>query len=131
MAGVKLPKLPDMVIPTLSEKEAEKLLAQPDKSSDEGFRDFALILTFLDTGVRLSELASLKIADIDYEQSYFKVMGKGSKERYVPFGRRVAKTLMAYQVKHRSQPVGAENFWLRRDGLPLTADRLKNYRDFL
>ena len=125
MAGVKMPKVPETVVPTFSEKEIEKLLAQPDKSSDEGFRDYAILLTFVDTGVRLSELANLKASDIDYEQNLFRVMGKGLKERYVPFGRRVAKALMKYQLKHRPQPIGTDNFWLRRDGQPLPADRIE------
>jgi len=120
-----MPKVPETVVPTFSEKEIEKLLAQPDKSSDEGFRDYAILLTFVDTGVRLSELANLKASDIDYEQNLFRVMGKGLKERYVPFGRRVAKALMKYQLKHRPQPIGTDNFWLRRDGQPLPADRIE------
>jgi site-specific recombinase XerD len=92
---VRLPKLPELVIPTLTQKDVEKLLAQTDKHSAQGFRDFAILLTFVDTTVRLSELAELKASNIDYEQSYFKVMGKGRKERYVPFGRRVARVLEA------------------------------------
>ena len=88
MEKVKLPRLPELVIPTLSEKEVQKLLAQPDKQSNEGFRDYAILLTFIDTTVRLSELAELKASDIDYDQSLCKVIGKGRKERYVPFGRR-------------------------------------------
>ena len=85
-----MPKVPETIVPTFSEKETEKLLAQPNKHSNEGFRDFAILLTLIDTGVRLSELASLKASDIDYEQNLFRVMGKGSRERYVPYGRRVA-----------------------------------------
>jgi len=110
MEKVKMPKVPEMVVPTFSEKEVEKLLAQPDKHSNEGFRDFAILLTLIDTGVRLLELAELKASDIDYEQNLFMVMGKGSKERYVPFGRRVAKALMKYQLKHRPDPIGTNNF---------------------
>lgn len=48
------------------------------------------------SAVRLSELATLKINEIDYDENYFKVTDKGSKERFVPFGRRVAKNLIAY-----------------------------------
>ena len=125
MAGVKMPKVPETVVPTFSEKEIEKLLAQPDKSSNEGFRDYAIMLTFIDTGVRLSELATLKASDIDYEQNLFRVMGKGLRERYVPFGRRVAKALMRYQLKCRPEPIGTNNFWLRRDGQPLPASRIE------
>jgi integrase/recombinase XerD len=62
-----MPKTPEVVPPTFSEKEIEKLLAQPDKSSHEGFRDYCLILTLIDTGIRLSELAYLRNDDIDYE----------------------------------------------------------------
>ncbi len=48
MAKVKMPKVPEKVIPTLTEKEIEKLLAQPDKSSNEGFRDYCILLTLID-----------------------------------------------------------------------------------
>jgi site-specific recombinase XerD len=119
MAKVKMPKVPETVIPTFSEKEVERLLAQADKSSNEGFRDYCLLLTLIDTGIRLSELANLKTDDINYEQNLFRVMGKGQRERFVPFGRRVAKALMKYQMKCRPEPIGTDSFWLRRDGQPL------------
>lgn len=67
-----MPRVPETVVPTFSDKELERLLVQPDKHSNEGFRDYAILLTLIDTGARLSELADLKAADIDYEQSYFK-----------------------------------------------------------
>jgi len=125
MAKVKMPKVPETVIPTFSEKEVERLLAQADKSSNEGFRDYCLLLTLIDTGIRLSELAYLKTDDIDYEQNLFRVMGKGLRERFVPFGRRVAKALMKYQMKCRPEPIGTDNFWLRRDGRPLLPKRIE------
>jgi site-specific recombinase XerD len=125
MEKIKLPKLPELIIPTLTQKEVEKLLAQADKQSSQGFRDYAIMLTFIDTTARLSELAGLGAGDIDYEQYYFRVMGKGSKERYVPFGRRVAKALMKYQLKHRPEPMGTDNFWLTRDGRPLSPQRIE------
>jgi integrase/recombinase XerD len=125
MEKVKLPKLPELVIPTLTQKEVEKLLDQIDKHSAQGFRDFAILLTFVDSTVRLSELAELKASDIDYEQSYFKVMGKGRKERYVPFGRRVARVLMKYQLKYRPEPLGTDKFWLKKDGTSLPAKRIE------
>ena len=99
-----------MVIPTFSEKEIEKLLSQPDKSRNEGFRDYCILLTLIDTGERLSKLAGQKTDDIDYEQNLFRVMGKGRKERFVPFGRRVAKALMRYQMKCRPEPIGCESW---------------------
>jgi site-specific recombinase XerD len=67
----------------------------------------------------------LKASDIDYEQNIFKVLGKGKKERYVPFGHRVAMALMKYQQKYRLQPVGTDNFFLRFDGQPLKPNRIE------
>jgi len=125
IAKVTLPKIPEIVIPTFSEGEIAKLLSQPNARSHEGYRDYCILLTLIDTGIRLSELANLKLDDIDYEQNLFLVMGKGKRERFVPFGRRVAKALMKYQVKCRPEPIGTENFWLRQDGRPLLAKRIE------
>lgn len=125
MAKVKAPKVPDIVIPTFSEKEIVKLLAQPNKGTNQGFRDYCMLLTLIDTGIRLSELANLKVEDIDYEQNMFRVMGKGQKERFVPFGRRVAKALLRYQLKSRPEPIGTDKFWLRHDGRPLLSKRIQ------
>jgi len=47
-----MPKVPRNVVPTFSAKEIEKLLAQPDKQTDRGFRDYALLPTFVDTGAQ-------------------------------------------------------------------------------
>jgi len=104
MAKVKMLKVPEIVIPTFSEKEIAKLLSQTTRGTNEGFRDYCLLLTLIDTG---------------------KVMGKGLKERFVPFGRRVAKALMKYRMKYRPEPVGTDNFWLRRDGRPLLPGRIQ------
>jgi integrase/recombinase XerD len=125
MEKVKIPKAPKKVIPTFSEKDIEKLLSQPDKKTDVGFRDYAILLTFMDTGMRLSELASLSLDDIDFDNGYLRVMGKGNKERYVPFGQKVAKALLKYKLKHRPDPLDNDRFWLTKDGRPLTADRIE------
>jgi site-specific recombinase XerD len=125
IAKVTLPKTPEVVIPTFSEQEIAKLLAQPNLKTNEGYRDYCILLTLIDTAVRLSGLANLRADDIDYEQNLFRVMGKGQKERFVPFGRRVAKALMRYQMKCRPEPMGTDSFWLRRDGRPLLPKRIE------
>lgn len=125
VVGVRMPKIPHKVVPTFSESETERLMSMPDKLTDKGFRDYAIMLTFYDTAIRLSELAGLREADVDFENGYLRVMGKGSKERYVPFGQRVAKALMKYKVKHRPEPMGTARFWLTTDGRALPARRIE------
>lgn len=67
MQRVRMPKVPKKVIPTFSQKEVERLLSQPDKHTATGFRDYALLLTFIDTAARVSEVAGLKVDDADLE----------------------------------------------------------------
>jgi len=124
MQKVKMPKVPSKVVPTFSEKDIERLLAQPDKHTDRGFRDYALLLTFVDTGGRLSEIAMLKADDVDLENGYLRVMGKGGKERYIPFGQKVAKALLKYKLKHRPEPLATGRFFLTVEGRPLDAGRI-------
>ena len=52
MAKVKMPKVPEVVIPTFSENELAKLLSQTNRVTKEGFRDYCLLLIFIDTGIR-------------------------------------------------------------------------------
>ena len=116
---------PKKVVPTFSQKEVELLLAQPDKKTDRGFRDYALLLTFIDTAARLSEIANPSVDDVDIENGYLRVLGKGGKERYIPFGYKVAKAMLKYKMKHRPTPVGTDRFWLTVSGTPLEADRIE------
>jgi site-specific recombinase XerD len=125
MQKIKMPKVPTKVVPTFTDREVERLLAQPDKQTDKGFRDYAMMLTFIDTAARLSEIALLRVEDVDLENGYLRVMGKGSKERYVPFGQRVAKALLKYKLKHRPEPLSTDRFWLTANGRPLDADRIE------
>ena len=122
---VRMPKVPKKVVPTFSQKEVEQLLAQPNKKTDSGYRDYAVLLAFVDTAARLSELACLKEDDIDLENGYLKVMGKGGKERYIPFGHKVAKALLKYRMKHRPTPIGTDRFWLTIAGAPLEEGRIE------
>ncbi len=123
LAGVKMPKVPIKVVAILSIKEMKLLLAQPDTKTAAGFRDWAFMITFYDTTARLSELSTTKTADIDFEQNMFKVMGKGGRERMVPFGQRVAKARMKYKMQFRPES-NSEYFWLCQDGHPLPGWRI-------
>ncbi|AVM50177.1 tyrosine-type recombinase/integrase [Capnocytophaga sp. oral taxon 878] len=80
-----------------SEAEIEKVLSYfSSKGSFDEVRDRAVIETLYATGIRRSELASLKLADVDMSQHLLKVQGKGDKERYVPIIPELEKTLTEY-----------------------------------
>jgi site-specific recombinase XerD len=123
VASVKMPRAPTKVVPTFSEQEIQRLLAGPNRKTDIGSRDYALMLTYLDTSARLSELADMAVSDVDFENGYIRVLGKNRKERYLPIGQKVAKALLKYKLNHRPQPLGNDRFWLTRDGQPLTPNR--------
>jgi site-specific recombinase XerD len=126
MQKIKMPKVPRKIVPTFSDKDIEKLLSQANKQTDRGFRDYSLLLTFVDTAAHLSEIANLNVEDIDLNNGYLKVMGKGSKERYIPIGHKVQKALLKYKLKHRSEPIGTDRFFLTIKGGPMTAQRIQN-----
>jgi integrase/recombinase XerD len=124
MEKVRMPKVPKKVVPTFSEKELARLLSQPDRRSTRGFRDYTLMLTLIDTAARLSEVANLNMDAVDLENGYLRVMGKGGKERYIPFGKSVAKVLLKYKLKHRPEPVATDRFFLTANGSALESDRI-------
>jgi site-specific recombinase XerD len=84
------------------------------------------MLLLLDTGARVSEIANLKFKDVDFNNGCLHVLGKGNKERIIPFGRRVAKILLRYRVKHRPEPMCTDRFFLISDGRPMTVNRIEH-----
>ena len=121
MTSLKLPKTPRKVISTFSQEQIARMLNCVDKKSSHGFRNFTMILLLLDSGIRLSELINLQMDNIDFLQSCILVKGKGNKERVVPFGSQVRRTIRRYIMHFRPEPdspVIGEVF-LSENGLPL------------
>jgi len=121
---LKIPKAPKIIVETLTEAQIHKFLAAIDHKSSQGFRDYCIALVLLDTGIRLSELVNLTLSDLYLDQAYFKVMGKGAKERIVPIGAKVRKALWKYIHQHRPEPIhpNVTNLFLTRDGQALKPD---------
>ena len=107
LADLRPPKAPQKLVKVLTNEEIRKILACLDPDTATGCRDTAIVITFLDTGLRLSELTGLKISDAHIDQGYLKVMGKGSKERIVPIGGLAQKVLLRYIYHFRSEPLSA------------------------
>lgn len=97
MADFEMPKVPQVIIQTFSEDQLRALLKRPDTRTWLGIRDRAILLTFLDTLVRVSELVGVDAEDVDLKARTMRVMGKGSKEREVPLGQTVTQALRRYQ----------------------------------
>ncbi|MFC2063383.1 tyrosine-type recombinase/integrase [Chloroflexota bacterium] len=121
IASLKLPKTPKKVVSTFSQEQIQKMLNSIDKKNSRGFRNYTIVLLLLDTGIRLSELINLKVSDIDFIESCILVKGKGNKERVVPFGSQVRRTLRRYITYHRPDPdfPGIGETFLSNDGFPL------------
>ena len=115
--GVKLPD-------TLSLKEIDAMLASIDLSTDEGHRNKAIIETLYGCGLRVSELVSLRLSDLFFEEDFIRIMGKGSKQRLVPIESYTQKQINNYINNQRKQlkiAKGHEDYvFLNRRGKQLT-----------
>jgi integrase/recombinase XerD len=91
-------------LPThLSVAETERLLAQPDVGTPEGLRDRAMIELLYSTGLRVSELVSLNISDLNMDAGFLRCIGKGDKERLVPVGQAAVSAVQRYLRDARPQ----------------------------
>lgn len=86
-------KLPD----TLTVEEIDSLIGAVDLSSKEGERNRAMLETLYGCGLRVSELVSLKISDLFFEEGFIKITGKGNKERFVPIANSTKKYILLYK----------------------------------
>lgn len=88
---------------SLTHDDIDRLIAAPDIATPRGLRDRALIEVLYATGLRVSELVTLRVRDVDLEAGYLVCQGKGSKQRVVPFGRE-ARTWVSRYLRE-SRPV--------------------------
>ncbi len=103
---VRAPKLPRRLPKNVSEAQVEALLAAPDTETTLGLRDRAMLETLYATGLRVSELVGLSIAQVSLDMGVVRVLGKGSKERLVPLGEESIGWLKRYLDAGRPRLVG-------------------------
>lgn len=107
--GLQLPKV-------LSPEEVDRLLEQPNLGTLDGYRDKTMLELLYATGMRVSELVSVPLKNVDLKMQYIIVMGKGSKERMLPVGRTALRYLERYlnvvrpQLLHGKPDAAAELF---------------------
>jgi len=94
--SIHVPKYEKKLPEYITEDEISFLLKLPDRSTYKGLRDLAILEFFYSTGIRLSELLGLKISDLDFQQELVRVIGKGNKERIIPFGTKAREVLNDY-----------------------------------
>ena len=113
-------KLPD----TLSEEEINELISAVDLSHPQGERNRTILETMYSCGLRVSELVTLKISDLFFEEGFIKVTGKGNKERFVPIHYNAQKYISIYITEIRSHLKPSKGFedtlFLNRRGKGLT-----------
>ena len=105
---VASPKKPETIPAHLSIAEMNKLLEMPDPSTPLGRRDRAILELFYASGLRLSELVGLGIEDVNLSSRMVRVLGKGKKERLVPFNNSTADAIRAW-LKDRATPLVAQS----------------------
>lgn len=138
VAEIITPKKERYLPTSMSELEVEKLLNSPKSSIRIEIRDKAMIEMLYATGMRISELVNLKLNNVDTNRCVVKVLGKGSKERLIPFGENALEALNLYLnirpssnskevfLSNRKRRLSRVTFWqriktyLKRENLKLS-----------
>ncbi len=123
MERMKPPHMPESPVPILSDDQLKALLASCTGTDFVSRRDNAIIRTFLDTGMRVSELAGLTVADVDLDANVAVVVGQGRRPRACPFGSKTAQALDRYveRTRTRHARAGESALWLgEKNKGPLT-----------
>jgi integrase/recombinase XerD len=120
------PKLLKKLPSVLDRAAVARLLAQPDRATKRGRRDAAMLHTMYAAGLRVTELVTLQLADVNLESGFLQVLGKGDKRRVVPLGAPARKRIEAFLpdragwakphegalfVTSRGGPMTRQGFW--------------------
>lgn len=121
---IDLPKLARALPDVLDPGEVEAILRQPDVSAPLGVRDRAILETLYATGIRVSELVTLRQTNVFPAEQYIRVTGKGSKERIVPIGRSALGWIERYRAGARAALAGrraaSDALFLNARGAPIS-----------
>jgi site-specific recombinase XerD len=122
LANVKPPKIPEKIVYPFTKEEIVRILAVCNGDTFFDLRMRAAVLTFIDTGLRLFELANIQKNDINVFEGIIKVMGKGQKERYVKIGLSTRVAINHYLLRRTDQ---LPALWLTEERTPLTASAMQ------
>lgn len=119
MAKVERPRKERRFVKPVTPEQLRLILDQIDLTDALGVRDHALILLLADSGLRLGEALSIRLADVDWSGGSILVMGKGRKERRVAFGQSAKRALLGW-MRRRGTSEGAELLICNRYGQALS-----------
>ncbi|RWI31411.1 MAG: integrase [Mesorhizobium sp.] len=114
--SIPFKKTDQAVVPYLEKAEIDALLAAPDRRTEQGRRDYALLLFLYNTGARASEAVGVKVADLDLNAPSVKIHGKGGKQRYCPLWTATVVELRALVA----DGAPSRSVFLNRCGQPIT-----------
>lgn len=123
MQGIKEPKTPKKFPKVLDEEHVDKLLhtAKNWRRTWAGYRNFTIIMTFLDTGLRLNELVNMEVDQLNLQKRSIRVHGKGAKERKVYFGKKAHSLLKRWlDMREDKERIWDETVFISQKG-----DKLK------
>jgi integrase/recombinase XerD len=124
--NLESPKIRRSLPGYLKLEEIERLLAQPDDKTPLGLRDRAMLDVLYSTGLRVSELISLRVMDLDIAVGCIRCIGKGDKERIVPIGKKALALVERFLRDARPKLIGkgkqalATTLFINRRGAPLS-----------
>ncbi|MBI2874450.1 MAG: site-specific tyrosine recombinase XerD [Firmicutes bacterium] len=122
-SSLEAPKIEKRLPHVLSVREVEVLLSQPNGKDASGIRDKAMLELLYATGIRVSELISLGLGDVNVDMGYVRCNGRGSRERIVPLGSAAVRCLKEYLRKGRPKLIrdeAASAFFVNHLGVRLT-----------
>jgi integrase/recombinase XerD len=129
LAKFPLPKVPVRPVNILSDDQIKVLLNTIDRFTHRGAKYYLIILLMLDTGIRISELVHIKIEDIDLQNSYIRVFGKGQKWRTVPVSTLTKRETDRYLRYVRPQVCYIDSPYLftKSDGSPISINGVQQF----
>jgi site-specific recombinase XerD len=127
LSRLRVPKAIKEEIVPLTPEEIGRILSCLSPNTATGCRSYAIVYLMLDAGLRVGEVVSLKMDNVDLDQGQLLVTGKGNKQRAVPIGSNAQKYLQRYIYHFRPDPILAEqdNVFLTSDGKALSDNSLR------
>jgi integrase/recombinase XerD len=120
-SGMRLPKFKQRLPQPLSVNDIEKLLSLPTGNKFHLIRNQAMLELMYATGMRVSELVNLKSEQVNMDECLVRILGKGSKERIIPFGQKAKEALIRYlEAKNKRFHLLQDSLFLNSQGQVLT-----------